>query len=160
MAFPRGGAGGRGGGFRGGRGGPGGRGGGRAPREASGVVVELGEYSHSTPNALFFNSTCTDVPMFNQPVLNSDRNGSPLGRVDEILGPVGKYMFTAIPAEGIKLDSLQKGKKVYIDRAFLLPLDRFLNPGKPTSFGAGRGRGGAPGGFRGGRGAPRGGRGW
>ena len=119
-------------GFRG-RGGPV-----RQPRQASGVVVELGEYLHSTPEHMLFKSTSSDVPMFNQPVSTSEKGEPALGKVDEILGPVSHYFFTVIPALGVKIDKVKPGQKVYMDRAFLLPLDRFLNPPK-SSLGGGRG---------------------
>ena len=103
--------------------------------------------------------------MFNQEVYNSNNNGQVIGRIDEILGPITGYMFNVIPAEGVKAKSLKEGSKIYLDKAFFLPMTVFTNPQKPRPApgGASRGgRGGAPGGrggFQGGRGGFQGGRG-
>ena len=72
-----------------------------------------------------------DVPMFNQVVLNSLKNGQQIGKVDEISGPINNYFFSVSPDEGINLQSMKKGTKIYIDKAFVLPLDYFLNAEKP-----------------------------
>ena len=96
-----------------------------------------------------------DVAMFNQTVSSSADGNNIIGKIDEILGPVKKYMFTVTPVEGVNPNSFKKGSKIYLDKAFVLPLNIFLNPPKPTggSFRGGAGGRGAPrGGFRGGRG--------
>ena len=120
---------------------------------------------HSTPKELLYKGVQKDlVPMFNQEVYSSNSNGQSIGRIDEILGPVGGYMFNVLPNEGVKAKSLKEGSKIYLDRAFFLPLVIFTNPQKPkfSPGGAGRGRGGfggGRGGFQGGRGGFQGGRG-
>ena len=134
---------------------------------------------HSTPTELLYRGLQKDIiPMFNQEVYSSSSNGQAIGRIDEILGPVSGHMFSVLPAEGIKAKSIKEGSKIYLDKAFFLPLVVFTNPQKPkfSPGSAGRGgrggRGGSPGGrggfqgsrggrggFQGGRGGFRGGRG-
>ena len=70
--------------------------------------------------------------MFNQPVHSSSKGDKPIGKVDEILGPVGSFYFTVNPAQGVQVDSFTKGDKIYMDKAFILPLVIFTNPQKPT----------------------------
>lgn len=117
---------------------------------------------HATTTELLFKGTQKDlVPMFNQEVYNSASNGQSLGKIDEILGPVAGYLFSVLPAEGIKAKSIKEGTKIYLDRNFFLPLVVFTNPQKPRggAGGARGGRGGGRGGFGGGRGGFGGGRG-
>ncbi|KAJ4365568.1 H/ACA snoRNP pseudouridylase subunit [Neocucurbitaria cava] len=168
MAFrgtPRGG---RGGGF-GGRGGftpRGGRGGMGASFGPPDQVFEMGKFVHDVENEMFCESINTKIPYFNAPVYLE--NKTPIGKVDEILGPLNQVFFTIKPQEGIQAKSFKAGDKFYIGGDKLLPLDRFLPKPKPVGgaarvkkpAGAG-GRGGARGGARGfggrgGRGAPRG----
>ena len=114
---------------------------------------------HSTTKELLYKAVSKDlVPMFNQEIYNSNSNGQVLGRIDEILGPVSDYMFTVLPAEGVKAKSIKAGSKIYLDRAFFLPLVIFTNPQKPKFSPSGASRGGR-GGFQGGRGGFQGGRG-
>lgn len=87
--------------------------------------------------------------------------------MDEIFGPSVSYYFSITPSEGIKLDSFKKGDKIYIDKAFVLPLEYIQNAENPKpkiSKGGSGGRGSSfrggnrGGGFRGGnRGGSRGG---
>ena len=108
---------------------------------------------HSTATQMVYRALQQDVVMFNQGVSSSADGNNVIGKVDEILGPVKKYMFTVTPVDGVNPNSLKKGSKIYIDRAFILPLNIFLNPPKPTGGRGGAGFRGAPrGGFRGGRG--------
>ncbi|OAL54827.1 Gar1-domain-containing protein [Pyrenochaeta sp. DS3sAY3a] len=169
MAFrgtPRGG---RGGGF-GGRGGftpRGGRGGASGSFGPPDQVIEMGKFVHDVENEMFCESVNTKIPYFNAPIYLE--NKTPVGKVDEILGPLNQVYFTIKPQEGIQAKSFKAGDKFYIGGDKLLPLDRFLPKPKPVGgakvkkpAGAGRGapRGGARGGFGGfggrGRGAPRG----
>ncbi len=137
----------------------------RPQRQASGIVLDIGELSHSTPTQMVYKALqTTEVPMFNQGVSSSPDGNNIIGKVDEILGPVKNYLFTVTPAEGVNPSSFKKGSKIYLDRAFTLPMHIFVNPPKPTGGfrGGAGGRGGAPrgrGGFGGGRGGFGGGRG-
>lgn len=111
--------------------------------------------------------------MFNKPVLNSDKNGQEIGKVDEIFGPSSSYYFSVNPIEGYKLDAFEKGDKIYIDEAFIISLEYIENAENPKpkiskpkiglggpKFGQrGQGRGGQRGGFRGGQGGQGGQRG-
>ena len=81
---------------------------------------------------MVFRSLIKDVPIFNQGVHSSPKGDKQIGKVDEILGPVGKFYFTVTPFEGVAPDSFAKGAKIYIDKAFLLPLIIFTNPIKPS----------------------------
>lgn len=95
------------------------------------------------------------IPYFNAPIYLE--NKSPIGKVDEILGPLNQVFFTVKPQEGIQANSFKQGDRVFIGGDKLLPLERFLPKPKPPPGAAKvkkpRGAGGAG---RGGRGAPRG----
>ncbi|KAL1623981.1 H/ACA snoRNP pseudouridylase subunit [Neofusicoccum ribis] len=49
---------------------------------------------------------------------------SPIGKVDEILGPLNQVFFTIKPQEGIQATSFKQGDKFYIGGDKLLPLER------------------------------------
>ncbi|OJI86594.1 hypothetical protein ASPTUDRAFT_39530 [Aspergillus tubingensis CBS 134.48] len=105
------------------------------------------------------------IPYFNAPIYLE--NKTPIGKVDEVLGPINQVYFTIKPQEGIVATSFKPGDKVYIGGDKLLPLEKFLPKPKPAPGAAkpkraGGGARGGPmrGGRGGGRGAPmRGGRG-
>ncbi|KAF1817621.1 Gar1-domain-containing protein [Eremomyces bilateralis CBS 781.70] len=148
------------GGFRGrgGFGDRGGRGGFNSGPPAS--VMELGTFMHSCEGEMVCESTNPKIPYFNAPIFLE--NKAPVGKVDEILGPINQVYFTIKTESGIQAESFKAGDKVFISGDKLLPLERFLPkpvvPGAPKpkrAGGADRGRGGFRGG-RGGRGAPRG----
>ena len=108
---------------------------------------------------------------------------TPVGKVDEIMGPLNNVYFSVKPQEGIKADSFKAGDKFFIAAEKLLPKDKYaesmayggiqsntdsishlyrflpkpkvVGP-KPPKVSKPGGRGGARGGARGGRGAPRG----
>ncbi|ORY84432.1 Gar1/Naf1 RNA binding region-domain-containing protein [Protomyces lactucae-debilis] len=160
--------------FRGGRGGfsrgGGGRGGSRGgfgggDRNAiPDQVLELGTFMHPSEGDLVFSSTHTKIPYFNAPIFLA--NKSPIGKVDEILGPMNQVYFTVKPQEGIQATSFKEGDKCFIGGDKLLPIERFLpqpkiagvkKPGRGGARGGFAGRGAPRGGARGGRGAPRGG---
>ena len=48
---------------------------------------------------------------------------TPIGKVDEILGPINQVFFTVKPQEGIVATSFKAGDKFYIGGDRLLPLD-------------------------------------
>ncbi|KAF2011700.1 Gar1-domain-containing protein [Aaosphaeria arxii CBS 175.79] len=153
---------GRGGGFGGGRGGfapRGGRGGASQSFGPPAEVLEMGTFVHACEGEMFCESINTKIPYFNAPIYLE--NKTPVGKVDEILGPLNQVYFTIKPQEGIQAGSFKSGDKFFIGGDKLLPLDRFLPkpkapPGAPKPKRAG-GRGGPRGaGGRGGRGAPRG----
>ena len=122
-------------------------------------LLEMGKFVHEVENEMFCESINTKIPYFNAPVYLE--NKTPIGKVDEICGPLNQVYFTIKPQEGIQAKSFKAGDKFYIGGDKLLPLDRFLPKPKPAPgaakvkkpAGAG-GRGGARGGR--GRGAPRG----
>ncbi|RPB29441.1 Gar1-domain-containing protein [Terfezia boudieri ATCC MYA-4762] len=140
--------------------------GGRGGFQASGppdTVIEMGTFVHGVEGDIFCQSINPKVPYFNAPIFLE--NKTPVGKVDEIMGPLNNVYFSVKPQEGIKADSFKAGDKFFIATDKLLPKEKFLpkvkvvgpKPPKVTKPGGrGGGRGGARGGTRGGRGAPRG----
>jgi H/ACA ribonucleoprotein complex subunit 1 len=139
----------------------------------------MGTFIHACEGEMVCESINTKVPYFNAPIFleNKVRTPSnplprannpkiPVGKVDEILGPINMLHFTIKPQEGIVAQSFKSGDKFYIGSDKLLPLDRFLPkpappPGTPKLKRAGGARGGRGGrgdrgGFSRGWGAPRG----
>lgn len=53
---------------------------------------------------------------------------TPIGKVDEVLGPVNQVYFTVKPQEGIVATSFKPGDKVFIGGDKLLPLEKYVNP--------------------------------
>jgi H/ACA ribonucleoprotein complex subunit 1 len=118
----------------------------------------MGSFLHACEGEMVCSSINVKVPYFNAPIYLE--NKTPIGKVDEILGPLNQVYFTVKPQEGIVATSFKSGDKVYIGGDKLLPIERFLpkpkevgGVKKPKRAGGAGGRGGA----RGGRGAPRGG---
>eukprot|EP01027_Heterolobosea_sp_BB2_P002047 GEZU01003083.1.p1 GENE.GEZU01003083.1~~GEZU01003083.1.p1 ORF type:complete len:148 (-),score=30.36 GEZU01003083.1:389-832(-) len=115
---------------------------------------------------MVYKSVTSDlIPMFNANIYTE--NKVPIGKVEEVMGPINEVYFSVKPVEGVNPASYKPGDKVYIAPDKLLPKERFLPKEKPTGApkskpqgqqgkNAGRGRGGARGG-RGGRGGARGG---
>merc|ERR1711881_615732 len=163
-----GGGGGRGGGGFGGRGGRGGFG--QRDNGPPDAGMEMGTFLHACENEIVCESINTKIPYFNAPIYLE--NKTPIGKVDEILGPLNQVYFTIKPQEGIVATSFKSGDKFYIGSDKLLPLEKFLPKPKPPPGAAkvkkaggagGRGggfqaRGGSRGGFGGSSrgGAPRG----
>lgn len=130
------------------------------------TVLEMGSFMHACEGEMVCSSVNPKVPMFNAPIYLE--NKTPVGKVDEILGPINEVYFTIKPSEGIQAASFKEGDRFYIAGEKLLPLERFLpKPKAPAGApkvkraggrGGPRGAGGRGGfGGRGGRGAPRGG---
>jgi rRNA processing protein Gar1 len=80
---------------------------------------------------MVFKTLITDVPMFNQMVSNQKVNGQQIGKIDEVFGQQNSSWFSVNPFEGIAPNSLAKGTKVYLDKAFILPLSYIQNCEKP-----------------------------
>ena len=122
----------------------------------------MGIFEHAVEGEMFCRSSNVKIPYFNAPIYLE--NKTPIGKVDEVLGPINEVYFTIKPQEGIVATSFKSGDKVYIGGDKLLPLEKFLPrpkvPGekKPKRAGGARGGPGGRGGFGfGGRGGPRGG---
>ncbi|DAA73361.1 H/ACA ribonucleoprotein complex subunit 1 [Trichophyton rubrum D6] len=151
---------------RGGFGARGGRGGMQQSFGPPATVLEMGTFMHSCEGEMVCESINPKIPYFNAPIYLE--NKTPVGKVDEVLGPINQVYFTIKPQEGIVPTSFKAGDKFYIGGDKLLPLEKFLPKPKPPPGapkpkkigGAGRGgaaRGGRGGFSRGGRGgAPRG----
>ncbi|BCS24594.1 H/ACA ribonucleoprotein complex subunit GAR1/NAF1 [Aspergillus puulaauensis] len=166
MSFRGGGRGGfsaRGGGF----GGRGGRGGFQQSYGPPDQVLEMGTVMHACEGEMVCESINPKIPYFNAPIYLE--NKTPIGKIDEVLGPINQVYFTIKPQEGIVATSFKPGDKVFIGGDKLLPIEKFLPKPKPPpgskpkkAVGArGGGRGGFGGrgggrGFGGGFGAPRG----
>ncbi|EAU36524.1 conserved hypothetical protein [Aspergillus terreus NIH2624] len=123
---------------------------------------EMGSFMHACEGEMVCESINPKIPYFNAPIYLE--NKTPIGKVDEVLGPINQVYFTIKPQEGIVASSFKPGDKVYIGGDKLLPLEKFLPKPKPPPGAAKPKRaGGAARGGRGGRGAgrgaPRGGRG-
>jgi len=122
-------------------------------------VIEMGSFVHGVEGDIFCRSSNPKVPYFNAVIFLE--NKTPVGKVDEIMGPLNNVYFSVKPDEGIKADSFKVGDKFYIAADKLLPKERFLpkpkivGPKRPKVSKPGD-RGGGRGGARGGRGAPRG----
>lgn len=58
----------------------------------------------------------------------SNTRQTPIGKVDEILGPINQVYFTIKPQEGIVATSFKPGDKVYIGGDKLLPLEKYAIP--------------------------------
>ncbi|KAL8306637.1 hypothetical protein RB593_005514 [Gaeumannomyces tritici] len=147
-----------GGGF--GRGGGGGGRGGYQQRDFGppASVVEMGKFMHACEGEMVCESINAKIPHFSAPIYLENKTA--VGKVDEILGPLGQVYFTVKPSEGIQPTSFKAGDCFYIASEKLLPLERFLPKPKPPPGSVSKVRkpaGGRGGGMRGGRGAPRGG---
>ncbi|EPS33310.1 H/ACA ribonucleoprotein complex subunit GAR1 [Penicillium oxalicum] len=150
---------------RGGFGARGGRGGFQPSFGPPAQVLEMGTVMHACEGEMVCESINPKIPYFNAPIYLE--NKTPIGKVDEVLGPINQVYFTIKPQEGIVATSFKPGDKVYIGGDKLLPLEKFLPKPKPPpgaakpkrAGGARGGRGGAPrgrGGFGARGGAPRG----
>ena len=60
--------------------------------------------------------------------INKVLSQTPIGKVDEILGPINQVYFTIKPQEGIVATSFKPGDKVYIGGDKLLPLEKYVVP--------------------------------
>lgn len=101
------------------------------------------------------------IPYFNAGIYLE--NKSKIGKVEEVLGPVNRVLFTIKPDSGVNASSFKPDDKFFIGTDKLLPISRFTGEGKPAGRPKGAPGGGRGGGFGrgggGGRGGPGGGRG-
>lgn len=87
--------------------------------------AEMGSFIHAVEDEMLCLSTLKEkVPYFNAPIYL--QNKTPIGKVDEILGPINEVYFSVKMGEGMIASSFKKGEKVYIAGDRLLPLERFL----------------------------------
>ncbi|KAL1633394.1 H/ACA snoRNP pseudouridylase subunit [Diplodia intermedia] len=100
-------------------------------------VYEMGSFMHACEGEIVCESINTKIPYFNAPIYLENKASThagdmgPIGKVDEILGPLNQVYFTIKPQEGIQATSFKQGDKFYIGGDKLLPLDRFLPKPKP-----------------------------
>ncbi|OGM39942.1 phosphatidylserine synthase [Aspergillus bombycis] len=110
-------------------GGRGGRGGFQQPMGPPAQVLEMGSFMHACEGEMVCESINPKIPYFNAPIYLE--NKTPIGKVDEVLGPINQVYFTIKPQEGIVATSFKPGDKVYIGGDKLLPLEKFLPKPKP-----------------------------
>lgn len=89
---------------------------------SSNMTIEMGTFVHEVENEMFCESINTKIPYFNAPIYLE--NKTPIGKVDEICGPLNQVYFTIKPQDGIQAKSFKAGDKFYIGGDKLLPLDR------------------------------------
>ncbi|QRD89153.1 Gar1/Naf1 RNA binding region-domain-containing protein [Aspergillus flavus] len=92
-------------------------------------VLEMGSFMHACEGEMVCESINPKIPYFNAPIYLE--NKTPIGKVDEVLGPINQVYFTIKPQEGIVATSFKPGDKVYIGGDKLLPLEKFLPKPKP-----------------------------
>jgi H/ACA ribonucleoprotein complex subunit 1 len=113
---------------------------------------------HDAEGELLCRLTNSMIPYFNAGIYLE--NKSKIGKVEEVLGPVNRVMFTVKPDSGVHASSFKPDDKFFVGTDKLLPFSRFTGDSKPAKRApggpGGRGRGppgrGAPGGR--GRGPP------
>ncbi|EER44155.1 H/ACA ribonucleoprotein complex subunit 1 [Histoplasma capsulatum H143] len=104
-------------------GGRGGRGGGFQPSFGPPAsVLEMGSFLHACEGEMVCESINPKIPYFNAPIYLE--NKTPVGKVDEVLGPINQVYFTIKPQEGIVATSFKSGDKFYIGGDKLLPLEK------------------------------------
>ncbi|KKZ61698.1 H/ACA ribonucleoprotein complex subunit 1 [[Emmonsia] crescens] len=105
-------------------GGRGGRGGGFQPSFGPPAsVLEMGSFIHACEGEMVCESINPKIPYFNAPIYLE--NKTPVGKVDEVLGPINQLYFTIKPQEGIVATSFKSGDKFYIGGDKLLPLEKY-----------------------------------
>lgn len=57
---------------------------------------------------------------------------TPIGKIDEVLGPINQVYFTIKPQDGIVATSFKPGDKVFIGGDKLLPLEKYVHIWFPT----------------------------
>ncbi|GMF69361.1 unnamed protein product [Aspergillus oryzae] len=82
----------------------------------------MGSFMHACEGEMVCESINPKIPYFNAPIYLE--NKTPIGKVDEVLGPINQVYFTIKPQEGIVATSFKPGDKVYIGGDKLLPLEK------------------------------------
>ncbi|KAH8701885.1 Gar1/Naf1 RNA binding region-domain-containing protein [Talaromyces proteolyticus] len=88
-------------------------------------VLEMGTFMHACEGEMVCESINPKVPYFNAPIYLE--NKTPVGKVDEVLGPINQVYFTIKPQEGIVATSFKAGDKFFIGGDKLLPLEKYVN---------------------------------
>ncbi|KAF2859554.1 hypothetical protein K470DRAFT_201604, partial [Piedraia hortae CBS 480.64] len=83
---------------------------------------EMGTFLHATEGEMVCTSTSKRIPMFSANIYLE--NKTPIGKIDEILGPINQVYFTIKPNQGIQATSFRVGDKVYIGGDRTLPLEK------------------------------------
>lgn len=102
----------------------------------------MGSFVHGVEGDIFCLSSNPKVPYFNAPIFLENKvqdypphrlrvhtllltyKQTPVGKVDEIMGPLNNVYFSVKPQEGIKAESFKAGDKFYIAADRLLPKER------------------------------------
>ncbi|MEN2495427.1 MAG: H/ACA snoRNP pseudouridylase subunit [Marteilia pararefringens] len=90
-------------------------------------LIEVGHVHGNCENDLVLKSDIRDrVPYFNASIYLE--NKQPIGKVDEILGPIKSYFFSVKLEKIMKATNFEIDQILYINPMKLLPLQRFTNP--------------------------------
>ena len=73
-------------------------------------MIAAGKYVHACEGEMVIEGILEKVPYFNAPIYLE--NKTQIGKVEEIMGPIHKYMFSVKTSEGVKADSFKKDDKV------------------------------------------------
>ncbi len=84
----------------------------------------MGKFMHACEGEILCESINIKIPYFNAPIYLE--NKTPVGKVDEILGPMNQVYFTIKPQDGIIATSFKSGDKFFIGGDKLLPLERTI----------------------------------
>jgi H/ACA ribonucleoprotein complex subunit 1 len=81
-------------------------------------VIAAGKYVHACEGEMVIEGILEKVPYFNAPIYLE--NKTQIGKVEEIMGPIHKYLFSVKTSEGVKADSFKKDDKVCFRFVFLM----------------------------------------
>jgi len=98
----------------------------------------MGTFAHACEGEMVCESVNPKIPYFNAPIYlenkvrliplgrlsGTDVSKTPIGKIDEVLGPINQVYFTIKPQEGIVATSFRAGDKFYIGGDKLLPLEK------------------------------------
>ena len=73
---------------------------------------------HACEGEMVIEGILEKVPYFNAPIYLE--NKTQIGKVEEIMGPIHKYLFSVKTSEGVKADSFKKDDKVCFRFVFLM----------------------------------------
>ncbi|KAJ5168067.1 uncharacterized protein N7482_003661 [Penicillium canariense] len=96
-----------------------------ANRGGFGSRGEMGTVMHACEGEMVCESINPKIPYFNAPIYLE--NKTPIGKVDEVLGPINQVYFTVKPQDGIVATSFKTGDKVFIGGDKLLPLEKYVS---------------------------------
>lgn len=92
-------------------------------------IIPIGNFSHECEGKIVIKTNVSNtldsvVPHFNSFVFLE--NKTPIGKVDEIFGPINQYMFSVVLSQNTKSSSFKESIKVFIDPNRTLNMSVFL----------------------------------